>query len=280
MKKVTLIFVITLKLSLYLCARIECNWSQEYLCGDMCLELDKICFCGNNAASWANMTFTDSHDFICCHGNTSCFKNMVGQVHCPHGKKQDYSIPCGGDCKQTADYGLNTIQCKDESQCVKEVDACKGISLCNDFSDLSVCSESQLNCGENFNFENCRQLTYSLYSSSACKQKTSSTYNYFKCPNRLDKYESMFTTSPGVARTEKITGLNYNPLLRYNETGIICYGENGLVLPYEDLFKPGFVHLNNYCELLDGSEVSVQFLKSDLLNDFSFYASNIIDTFV
>ena len=117
------IFVITLVFCLYSCARIECNWSQEYLCGDKCLGIDKICFCGNETA---NMTYSDSYEYICCHGD-SCFKDFKGHVTCSDGKKQNYSIPCEGACKQTADYGLNTIRCLDEIQCFKEVEACKGI---------------------------------------------------------------------------------------------------------------------------------------------------------
>ena len=106
--------------------RIECTWGYEYLCGDKCLGLEHTCLCGNES-----ITLDDTPNYNCCNNGT-CFKDLIGNVECHGGVKQNWRVPCNGTCKQYAKYGLTTIPCSDEKQCVRAISLCRGVPLCNE----------------------------------------------------------------------------------------------------------------------------------------------------
>ena len=108
-----------------LCQRIDCNWGAEWLCGDRCLNEGNSCMCGNQT-----ITFADATNYNCCNEGT-CFKEMNGNVKC-HGLKQDWRLPCHGICKQSAIYGLTTLACADQNQCVKAIALCRGVPICRE----------------------------------------------------------------------------------------------------------------------------------------------------
>ena len=86
--------------------------------------MDNLCFCGNQT-----ITHDDSYIHSCCY-TESCFKDYDGHVKCEGGVKQTFNFPCHGECKQFAAFGFNTILCKNQQQCVKEITLCRGHPMC------------------------------------------------------------------------------------------------------------------------------------------------------
>ena len=109
-----------------LCQRSECDWASEWLCGDKCLgQPDHFCLCGNDT-----ITFAESNSYNCCNQET-CFKEMNGNVMCS-GLKQNWRVPCNGICKQDAYSGFTTTSCRDQKQCVKSINLCRGVPVCQE----------------------------------------------------------------------------------------------------------------------------------------------------
>ena len=81
--------------------------------------------CGNET-----ITLPNAFNCNCCNQGT-CFKEMNGDVKC-QGLKQSSEVPCNGMCKQDANFGETTISCKDQKECVKTVQLCKGVPICRE----------------------------------------------------------------------------------------------------------------------------------------------------
>ena len=119
------IFVFLTLASNSLCQRIECNWAAQWLCGDQCLGQYNSCLCGNET-----ITYNDAYDYNCCNQGT-CSKEVDGNVKC-QGLRQDWRVPCNGECKQYAVLGYTTIACNDQQQCVKSISLCQGVPVCHE----------------------------------------------------------------------------------------------------------------------------------------------------
>ena len=252
----------------------NCLWLSQYLCGDKCLSLDSSCQCGIESIS-----FKESGNYSCCiHDTKSCEDQESGDVICAQGTKQRWNETCHQQCHQLASYGFTTQACDNMEKCYMNVEACRGKSYCCDNSDLDQCSrENQtLNCNLQFDHEDCGQLENAKFKNYGCKHVHSDEYGFFECANRKDKEHVLFANPPVPLRTKKLA-INYNLVLDYNDTSIKCGGN--LSFSYEDFNEVRQNNSNHKCHLLDGTAVSLQVLWFDLLQDYSFQFSDVLENY-
>ena len=112
-------------LTIHLCNCFKCDWRDEYLCGDKCVEFEHICHCGNRS-----LTIGDTRYVSCCN-ETPCVQDSDENVIC-NGTAQSSSLPCNGVCKQDAEHGWITLPCDNQYQCYLKVYSCLGRSLCDE----------------------------------------------------------------------------------------------------------------------------------------------------
>ena len=117
--------LVSLLITMHYCNAIKCEWDHNYLCGDKCLPLTHICYCGN-----VTLTIGDTRYVSCCNDDP-CIQDSNDNVIC-NGTPQSSSLPCNGVCKQDAEHGWITLPCDNQYQCYLKVYSCLGRSLCDE----------------------------------------------------------------------------------------------------------------------------------------------------
>ena len=134
-------------------------------------------------------------------------------------------------------------------------------------SDLSLCAKlNGINCTENYNWEDCEQLTDTNFKNYGCKFFVEAT-DYFECSNRNDKKDVLFESLPIYVKKISKKGINYNTELLFDNDYIYCGKHN---FTYKDFYQVKQDHGMEDCDLADEGQVPIGDLWSDLLIDFSF----------
>ena len=108
--------------------QVQCNWDKQYICGDKCTDIGKICLCGE-----IPLPFQFAPSFICCN-KIPCLE-IQGNVFCAAGQVQSWSEICHGKisgCNQVAQSGYNTLPCDDDKNCYISIWACRGKAQCSE----------------------------------------------------------------------------------------------------------------------------------------------------
>ena len=105
--------------------RIECHFNREMLCGDKCMPVEQICFCGNETLPYSDPQFE-----YCCNYET-CDVDKQNNVYC-EGIIKDRESPCLGICKQASSYGWNSRLCENQEECYLEILSCNGMPRCKE----------------------------------------------------------------------------------------------------------------------------------------------------
>ena len=132
-----------------------------------------------------------------------------------------------------------------------------------------LCSKPNgINCTENYDHEDCGQLTNSKFKNYGCKYIDIGVYatEYFQCSNRMDKKDVLFE-SPPISVKKTRNSINYNTELLFDENSIYCGKYN---FTYEDFNQVRQDHGMEDCDLADGRKVPIGELWFKLLTGFSF----------
>ena len=91
----------------------------------------------------------------------------------------------------------------------------------------------------------------------------------------MDKMDVLFKNPPVHSSPKVATAvLNYNQVLRFNDTHIICGTQDFM---FEDFYEVQLRNGTKKCELKDGRKVQMIGLWGDLTLDFSFQMSDKIE---
>ena len=249
---------------------VQCNWLSEYLCGDTCIGLPATCFCGEDI-----LAYSDSKNYSCCNTGPCSSANQALGAQC-EGQKQHYLDTCHGSCPQTSYGGYITSPCDHaihgQPECYLQTRACRGVSLCEDKSDLQHCSEPK-DCTKNSQHTNCGQVKDAKFENYGCKYIYGETVDYFECTNRMDKAHSLFARS-SIVPTKNLVGDNFNELLLFDDDFIYCGHRN---FSYEDFFDLQLAHPNELCQLEYNHSITLNRLWQRLIVDFPFKMSRRIE---
>ena len=104
--------------------------TDQMLCGDVCLETDKLCYCGNTSFTVSRKPIRNTK--VCCVKEGECLKDSVGTYfeclmfvkilclnmfwclgngHCLNGKIQEEGSVCNGLCPIAVGYYVS-VPCK------------------------------------------------------------------------------------------------------------------------------------------------------------------------
>ena len=108
--------------------KIECEWYSEYICGDKCVPVNSICYCG-----YETMRFEDFGWYTCCNLRSCFLDTFEKNVICKDGFKSNYGTPCNNACKQMGQYGFSTLSCDLYDDCTPE--CCIGVNACRGRED-------------------------------------------------------------------------------------------------------------------------------------------------
>ena len=108
-------------------------------------------------------------------------------------------------------------------------------------------------CSENWDTKDCGQLEHAKFKNYGCTFQSNYAYNYFECSNRIDQRDGLFNIPP-LLRSKGRS--NLNEILNFDNTTIYC-GPGHLNFSCEDLFVVNADHRDEFCELKDGSEISI-----------------------
>ena len=106
---------------------VQCYWNSEYLCGDACVNNNRVCKCGSDT-----FTFAETQSWSCCN-SSPCQRVSGGDVQCKDGQKQWRIKPCRQTCNQVSRFGYTQQLCsKDKNQCFTEIYSCRGTPKCDE----------------------------------------------------------------------------------------------------------------------------------------------------
>ena len=259
------------------CLCIDCQVYSEYICGNLCLDQASMCHCGKEKGNHWN--FDGYH---CCINDNkdACYKDQSGDVFCREGFKQLWNETCNDKCVQMATWGFDTHKCQSQNNCSMVVNMCRGQNFCND--DYNICSKAfvALDCESQFGHEGCGLLENAKWVNYGCKHANydAFTRDHFECANRMDKMNIMFKNLPVYPSPILATAVNYNQVLRFNDTHIICGGTQDF--KYEEFYEVQLWNGTDKCELKNGRKVQMKGLWGDLSLDFSFNMSSKIDEYL
>ena len=141
-------------------------------------------------------------------------------------------------------------------------------------SDLTFCSKPNvINCAENWDTKDCKQLKDAKFENYGCTYGTNYAHDYFDCSNRIDQKEHLFSRPPVLKNYGEAS--NINELLNFDNTTIYC-GPGHLNITYEDLFDVNAENGDKFCQLTDGSEISIRDVFIYIWLDFSFMMTEVI----
>ena len=89
----------------------------------------------------------------------------------------------------------------------------------------------------------------------------------------MDKKDHLFNVPP-VSQKKSFQGINFNKVLRFDDTHIFCGRYN---FTYQDFYRYQIEHGNEACQLKDGTSLSIQSIWAELLMDFSFQMTGIMN---
>ena len=258
------------------CLCINCQFYSEYICGNVCLDQGSMCHCGNVTGSYQ---YFDG-DHCCINGNEdACYKSKNGDVFCEDGTKQLWNEVCNDHCLPMATWGYDTIKCQRRNDCFLGVTMCRGQDFCD--NDFSICSNKSaaLDCGSQWVYEDCGLLENAKWVNYGCKHANHDVFahDHFECANRMDKMDVIFKNPPVHLTPAWATAINYNQVLEFNETHIICGTHD---FRYEDFYEVQLQYGKAKCELKDGRKVQLKGLWGDLTLDFSFEKSYKMEEFL
>ena len=115
----------------------ECGARSQYKCGEICVEEQDQCHCGNKT-----ITYDDWHlkERLCRVPPGQDCSLEVGSVNCGAGQVIDkYRESCHGDCWDNHNY----FGCERTGEkCIRYRDLCHGYPVCQDKSDIKYCTAS------------------------------------------------------------------------------------------------------------------------------------------
>ena len=106
--------------------QVQCDWTSQFICGDKCTEISKLCLCGE-----LPLPFNFAGAAICC--NKKPCLELQGNVWCKEGSIERWWKKCDGmesGCKQMSHYGYTTLPCDDQKNCYLRNFACQGKGRC------------------------------------------------------------------------------------------------------------------------------------------------------
>ena len=216
-----------------------------------------MCHCGNETGSY--QYWDGDH---CCINNDNedaCYKSQNGDVFCSEGKKQLYNEVCNDHCAPMATWGYDTMKCPKSNDCFFRVFLCRGQDFCDDDFDYSICSNKSaaLDCNSQFVYEDCGLHGNAKWVNYGCKYANYDPMgqDYFECANRMDKMHVLFKISPVHSSPIVPTAINYNKVLQFNDTHIICGTQDFM---YEDFYQVQLLNGIEKCKLKDGRQVQMQ----------------------
>ena len=112
----------------------------------------------------------------------------------------------------------------------------------------------------------CEQLRDSNFKNYGCDDISFDDYNFFECPNRMDKKKVLFESPPISVKKATQNGINFNTELLFDDYYIYC-GNN---FTYEDFNQVRQNHGTDNCYMADGRQITIGDLWASLLTDFSF----------
>ena len=112
----------------------------------------------------------------------------------------------------------------------------------------------------------CEQLRDSNFKNYGCDDISFDDYNFFECPNRMDKKKVLFESPPISVKKATQNGINFNTELLFDDYYIYC-GNN---FTYEDFNQVRQNHGTDNCYMADGRQITIGDLWANLLTDFSF----------
>ena len=89
----------------------------------------------------------------------------------------------------------------------------------------------------------------------------------------MDQKEHLFSRPPVLKNYGEAS--NLNEILNFDNTTIYC-GPGHLNITYEELFDVNAENGNEFCQLTDGSEISIRDVFVYIWLDFSFMMTEII----
>ena len=220
--------VISLTLVTVVTASDSCEDFGDYLCGDLCIDQQAKCHCGNDTLQGY---FTD-RNFYCCipqgDDRPQCYKDVDDGAagHCPAGRKLRISEQCEGHCfNEYQNYNNNTklgwrsqYRC-DDGQCVRVERMCRyGYAACNDKSDLKECTED-LQCVYTQKYGHSKPTLQSPYDHTECQYKSNENNGRYDNIGRGDEKKR-----PTLGQSSHV---NYTALQHCNTTesgipGVLC----------------------------------------------------------
>ena len=141
-------------------------------------------------------------------------------------------------------------------------------------SDLSFCSTPNIiNCVENWDSKDCKHPEDAKFKNYGCTFGTNYKHDYFDCSNRMDQKEHLFSRPPVLKNYGEAS--NLNEILNFDNTTIYC-GPGYLNITYEDLYDINAENGDEFCQLTDGSDVSIRDVFIYIWLDFSFMMTEVI----
>ena len=113
----------------------------------------------------------------------------------------------------------------------------------------------------------CEQLRDSNFKNYGCDDISFDDYNFFECPNRMDKKKVLFESPPISVKKATKNGINFNTELSFDDDYIYCGKYN---FTYEDFNQVRQNHGTDNCYMADGRQITIGDLWASLLTDFSF----------
>ena len=139
------------------------------------------------------------------------------------------------------------------------------------------CSEPDVKdkCEDNLFYRDCNQLSDANFENYCCTDGESETFEYFDCPNRMDKARVLFQNPPvPTKKTREAT--NFNRYLDFDQDFIYCGLRN---ISYSEFRAVKDKHPLELCSLNDGGAIYLSTLWVYLKKDFSFKMSQRLDEF-
>ena len=132
---------------------IVCNSVDTWNCGDLRIGRGKICKCGSVSLEYHWESASGEKKVWCCPYEKCTYNKEDGSAVCPNA-----TVVYGEDrsCNSGVCSSREYLSCKSGYQCVRKLDICHGKLMCNDGSDVHLCSpENEDLCPPDFRWSKC-----------------------------------------------------------------------------------------------------------------------------
>ena len=125
----------------------DCNYTTQSLCGDVCIDQNSNCYCGN-------LPINSLGESMACHVPAS-ERIQCQENECSNGTVFPLTALNNGKCYNDYKDGYNKslgpqamFKCANSEECVRVSAMCRGYALCSDGSDIQECNKN-LRCVTN-----------------------------------------------------------------------------------------------------------------------------------